>query len=88
MGSFILFILWTVGLIVYSVELWGPSGVNSSCQLYVNAEQSHGQSTNTLAYLEQHSICKLSCFLWLGLDGRGGGKEREGMKGREKERDG
>jgi hypothetical protein len=58
MGSFILFILWLVGLIVLSIELWGPSGVNSNCQLYVNAEASHGQSIDTLAWLEQHSICE------------------------------
>ncbi|KAG0647217.1 hypothetical protein D0Z07_7198 [Hyphodiscus hymeniophilus] len=59
MGTFILFILWVVGLIVDSVELWGPSGVNSNCQLYVNAASSRGQSVDTLAYLQQHSICEL-----------------------------
>jgi hypothetical protein len=60
MGSFILFILWVVGLIVISIELWGPTGsVNSNCQLYVSATASRGQSIDTLAYLEQHSICKL-----------------------------
>jgi hypothetical protein len=63
MGAFILFILWVVGLIVDSVELWGPSGVNSNCQLYVNAAESHGQSVDTLAYLEQHSICEFGPFL-------------------------
>ncbi|PMD29112.1 hypothetical protein L207DRAFT_475772, partial [Hyaloscypha variabilis F] len=26
MGSFILFVLWMVGLIFISIELWGPSG--------------------------------------------------------------
>lgn len=60
MGTFILFILWTVGLIVTSVELWGPTGsVNSNCNLYVSALDSHGASTDTLAWLEQHSICEL-----------------------------
>lgn len=58
MGSFILFVLWTVGLIVISVQLWGPSGsVNSTCQLYVNGQSSTGPSIETLAWLEQHSIC-------------------------------
>jgi len=58
LGSFILFILWLVGLIVVSVELWGQSGVSSNCNLYVNRQQYKGQSIETLAYLEQHSICQ------------------------------
>jgi hypothetical protein len=58
MGAFMLFVLWTVGLIVISVQLWGPSGsVNSNCQLYVDSMQSTGPSTDTLAWLEQRSIC-------------------------------
>jgi len=65
MGSFILFILWIVGLIVISIELWGPSGsVNSSCQLYVSAVESKGQSVDTLAWLEQHSICQSWTAAW------------------------
>ena len=59
MGSFILFILWVVGLIVYSVQLWGPVGsVNGNCQLYVVGGEVHGANTDTLAWLEQNSICK------------------------------
>jgi hypothetical protein len=59
LGSFILFVLWVVGLIVISVELWGPTGsVNTNCNLYVNAEASMGPSFATLAWLEQHSICE------------------------------
>jgi hypothetical protein len=54
MGSFILFILWMVGLVVFSIELWGPSGVNGTCQLL--APPSGGG--DTLAWLEQHSICE------------------------------
>lgn len=65
MGTFILFILWVVGLIVISIELWGPTGsVNSNCQLYVSAVESTGQSINTLAYLEQHSICQSWTAAW------------------------
>lgn len=61
MGSFILFVLWMVGLIVISIELWGPTGsVNGNCNLYVTGAESSGPSTATLAYLEQHSICKYS----------------------------
>jgi hypothetical protein len=55
MGSFILFVLWMVGLIVFSIELWGPNGVNGSCQLLIGSQ---GASGDTLAWLEQHSICK------------------------------
>lgn len=65
MGSFILFILWIVGLIVYSVQLWGPAGgVNGNCQLYVNGNPSTGQSIATLAYLEQKSICQSWTAAW------------------------
>lgn len=59
MGSFILFVLWMVGLIIISIELWGPSGsVNGNCNLYVTGASSSGPNINTLAYLEQHSICE------------------------------
>jgi len=58
MGSFILFILWLVGLIVYSIELWGPNGVSSNCNLYVEAQKTSGANANTLAWLEQSSICQ------------------------------
>ena len=59
LGSFILFVLWLVGLIVISIELWGPAGsVNTNCNLYVNSQTSTGPSTATLAWLEQHSICE------------------------------
>ena len=59
MGSFILFVLWLVGLIIISIELWGPVGsVNGNCQLYVHSDESTGASTTTLAWLEQNSICE------------------------------
>lgn len=65
LGSFILFVLWVVGLIVISIELWGPSGsINNNCQLYVNAQESKGQSINTLAWMEQHSICQSWTAAW------------------------
>lgn len=71
MGSFILFVLWMVGLIVVSIELWGPTGsVNGNCNLYVSGRQSTGASIETLAWLEQHSICKcpLREVLWINTD--------------------
>jgi hypothetical protein len=59
-GSFILFVLWLVGLIVISIQLWGPSGsVNGNCQMYVSGQGVKGANIQTLAWLEQNSICKL-----------------------------
>jgi hypothetical protein len=54
MGSFILFILWMVGLVVFSIELWGPNGVNGTCQLLPPPTG----GGDTLAWLEQHGICE------------------------------
>jgi hypothetical protein len=48
------------------VQLWGPSGsVNGNCQLYVRGNQIHGASIDTLAWLEQNSICEYAFFLFL-----------------------
>jgi hypothetical protein len=62
MGSFILFILWMVGLVVFSIELWGPNGVNGTCQLLPPP----AGGGDTLAWLEQHSICE-SFFSWVAI---------------------
>ncbi|RKF57704.1 hypothetical protein GcM3_186024 [Golovinomyces cichoracearum] len=68
MGSFILFILWMIGLVVISLELWGPSGnVNTNCQLYIENHSVSGASLETLAWLQQHGICKSSMASSLGL---------------------
>ena len=57
-GGFLLFVLWLVGLIVVSIELWGPTGsVSSNCNLAVFNQNPTGQTLNTLAWLEQKSIC-------------------------------
>lgn len=65
MGAFMLFVLWTVGLIVISVQLWGPIGsVNANCEFYVNSMQSTGPSTDTLGWLEQRSICQSWTAAW------------------------
>lgn len=65
MGSFILFILWIVGLIVISVQLWGPSGsVNGNCNLYVSSNQERGPTLATLAWLQQRSICQSWQAAW------------------------
>jgi hypothetical protein len=58
-GGFILFILWLVGLIVVSVQLWGPSGsVSSNCNLAVFSQSPKGQTLETLAWMEQKNICQ------------------------------
>ncbi|RDL32644.1 Uncharacterized protein BP5553_09100 [Venustampulla echinocandica] len=65
MGSFILFVLWMVGLIVDSIQLWGPVGsVNSNCQLYVTGNSVKGPSMETLAWLQQNSICQSWTAAW------------------------
>ncbi|KAG9241433.1 hypothetical protein BJ878DRAFT_482951 [Calycina marina] len=65
MGSFICFVLWMVGLVVISLQLWGPSGsVNGDCNIYVISEQSKGASIETLAWLEQRSICQCWTAVW------------------------
>jgi hypothetical protein len=56
------FVLWMVGLIVVSIELWGPSGsVSSNCNLLVfNAVPNPANDMTNLAWLAQKSICE--CF--------------------------
>lgn len=57
--------LWLVGLIVWSIELWGPIGsVNGNCNIYVNANEQTGASENTLAWLMQRSICQSWIAAW------------------------
>jgi hypothetical protein len=58
-GAFIMFILWLVGLIIVSIQLWGPNGsVQSSCNLHVFNRSPTGQTMETLAWLQQRNICQ------------------------------
>ncbi|KAI1812492.1 hypothetical protein GGS20DRAFT_20026 [Poronia punctata] len=58
-GAFIFFVLWLVGLIVISIELWGPAGsVSANCERLVNNNVPHGNTPTVLAWLEQRSICQ------------------------------
>jgi hypothetical protein len=58
-GGFILWVCWLVGLIAVSIELWGPTGsVSSQCNLNVFNQNPTGQTLQTLAWLEQKSICQ------------------------------
>ncbi|KAH8668955.1 hypothetical protein BX600DRAFT_511006 [Xylariales sp. PMI_506] len=65
-GAFMFFVLWVVGLIVVSIELWGPSGsVNSNCNLLVFGNTpSPANSQVNLAWLEQKSICQSWQAVW------------------------
>jgi hypothetical protein len=66
LGAFILFVLWLVGLIVTSIEFWGPTGnVNTECNIFVTGQNTNGATIETLAWLEQHSICKFLASLRL-----------------------
>ena len=71
LGAFMLFVLWLVGLIVVSIQLWGPTGsVSSNCNLSVFSQNPTGQTLNTLAWLEQKSICMYpsrGALSWVGL---------------------
>lgn len=58
-GAFMLFVLWMVGLVVTSVELWGPSGsVNGVCNMQVFNKNLTGTSEATLAWMQQKNICE------------------------------
>jgi len=59
-GTFILFVLWLTGLIETAIQLYGSSGnaVNGNCSRYVTSHKITGESINTLAWLEQNSICQ------------------------------
>ena len=57
--SVILFALYLTGLIETAIQLFSSSSnVNSNCQNYVIGQPVYGQTLNTLAWLEQQSICQ------------------------------
>jgi hypothetical protein len=57
-GAFILFVLWLTGLIIVSIELFGPSGsVSSVCDMEVFSRNPKGQTVEVLAFLQQKNIC-------------------------------
>lgn len=60
LGSFILFVLWLTSLIETAIQLYGPSGnVNANCAAYVTDQPFRGVTVETLAWLEQNTICNL-----------------------------
>jgi len=57
-GSFILLVLYITGIVETAIQLFGPAGnINGNCQTYIYNQPSHGLSLDTLAWLEQDSIC-------------------------------
>ena len=58
-GSFILLVLYITGLIETAIQLFGPRGnINGNCNTYVTKNPQNDLSINTLAWLEQNSICQ------------------------------
>ncbi|KAM3421897.1 hypothetical protein BST61_g2274 [Cercospora zeina] len=58
-GAFILLVLYITGLIETAIQLFGPSGdINSKCGTYVTGRNPNDLSVNTLAWLQQNSICQ------------------------------
>jgi RsiW-degrading membrane proteinase PrsW (M82 family) len=54
-----LFVLWLTGLVVVSIELFGPSGsISGNCDLEVFSRNPKGQTLEVLAYLQQKNICE------------------------------
>lgn len=63
-GAFMFFVLWMVGLIVVSIELWGPTGsVSANCNNLVFGQDPGSSSQERLAWLAQRSICMSSFSL-------------------------
>nr|OQO19057.1 hypothetical protein B0A51_12533 [Rachicladosporium sp. CCFEE 5018] len=60
LGSFILLVLYVTGLIETAIQLFGPQGnVNGNCTRYIlTSNHPTGLSINTLAWLEQQTICQ------------------------------
>jgi hypothetical protein len=58
LAAFVLFVLYLTGLIETAIQLFGEGEVSSSCQTYVNNNDVRGLSVDTLAWLQQSSICE------------------------------
>ncbi|THV63486.1 hypothetical protein D6D28_10641 [Aureobasidium pullulans] len=57
LASFILIALFLAGLIETAIQLFGSGNVSTYCNRYVNNNNIRGVSIDTLAWLEQNSIC-------------------------------
>jgi hypothetical protein len=66
LGSFVLFVLWVTVLIETAIQLYGDGNVNSNCNNFVQNQEFHGVSIETLAWLTQSNICSCwkASFAW------------------------
>lgn len=59
LGSIILLVLFITGSIATGIQLFGnDANVNGNCDRFVDNDEQRGVSVNTLAWLEQDSICE------------------------------
>jgi hypothetical protein len=59
LSSFILLVLFITGVIETAIQLFGPAGnINGNCQTYVFGNKQNQLDINTLAWLQQQSICQ------------------------------
>ncbi|KAF2738313.1 hypothetical protein EJ04DRAFT_532530 [Polyplosphaeria fusca] len=56
--SFILLVLFIAGIIGTAIQLFAGPNINNLCNTYVFGAKSYGADVNTLAYLQQQSICQ------------------------------
>ena len=57
--SFVLLVFYITGAVETAMQLFGPVGnINGNCQRFVNGHNPHTLSVNTLAWLQQRSICQ------------------------------
>jgi len=55
---FVLFVLYLTGIVETGVQLFGAGGVSGNCNRYVSNSKVTGPTTETLAWLQQNSICQ------------------------------
>lgn len=56
--SFILLVLFVAGLVGTALQLFSGPNINNQCNSYVFDDGTSGPNANTLAYLQQKSICE------------------------------
>jgi hypothetical protein len=65
--SFILLVLFIAGIIGTAIQLFAGPNINNQCNTFVFDDASSGANMNTLAFLQQRNICKLSGGLGCGI---------------------
>lgn len=56
--SFMLLVLFLAGVIGTGIQLFGGNNLNNQCNAYVYNQRQYGPTGNTLAWLQQQSICQ------------------------------